>query len=375
MHFGLFSPPAPRSAPLRSLLVGVTLFVLAALLRLVSAWYPHCVERLYSLAVFPLIRESLGCLTALVGFSVGEMLLLVAAAVATILALHVVFQPVRWYLRLLSLLGGATLWAAAIYWSFLLVWGLNYSRQPLAVSTGLDVQPAPVEALVDLSRTLVEEANRSRLEVAEDASGVMRLARGVEGTLAAVDSGFAQVEASQPLLAGWCTRPKPLLLSPLAARLGITGIYSPFTGEANVNTTVPHPELPFAASHEIAHQRGFAREDEANYLGYLACRLHPHPDFRYSGLLAASVHAQNALYRARRSAFDNIEKMRSPGVRRDLAALRAWSDRYRGRASQVAERINDAYLKSQGEAAGVQSYGRVVDLLLAERRAAARAAR
>ena len=132
---------------------------------------------------------------------------------------------------------------------------------------------------------------------------------------------------------------------------------------------MPDPELPFAASHEIAHERGFAREDEANYLGYLACRLHPHPDFRYSGLLAASVYAQNALYRADRPAWDRIEKMRSAGVRRDLDALRAWSERHRGRASRAAERVNDAYLKSQGQAGGVQSYGRVVDLLLAERRA------
>ncbi len=327
-------------------------------------------ERLYSRALFPGLR-ALGCLSARVSFSVGEVLLLVFAAACAGLTVRTLRRPVPLRLRASSLFAGATLSAGIVYCAFLLVWGLNYARQPFGVSAGFDVRPAPVEELRELSRALVEETNQARLVVAEDASGVMHLGPGREASLGLAQAGFAEAELHQPLLGGGCARPKPLLLSPIAARLGITGIYWPFTGEPNVNTTVPDPELPFAASHEIAHERGFAREDEANYLGYLACRLSPHADFRYSGLLAASVYAQNALYQARRSAWDHIEKMRSPGVRRDLAALRAWSDRYRGRASKVAQRVNDAYLRSQGQAGGVQSYGRVVDLLLAERRAAA----
>ena len=350
-------------------MTGAALLGGAALLQLVASRHPDSVERLYSRALFPRLRDSFGCLTALVGFSVGEALFLVVVPAGILLTVQALRQPVRWRHRLLTLLGGAMLGTACVYWWFLLVWGLNYSRQPFGVSARLDVRPSSVGALVDLSRTLVEEANRSRSEVGEDESGVMRLSRSLEGTLAAVEAGFAVAQERQPLLAGRCTRPKPLLLSPVVAYLGITGIYWPFTAEPNVNTTVPHPELPFAASHEIAHERGFAREDEASYLGYLACRLHPHPDFRYSGLLAASVYAQNALYRADRPAWEHIEKMRSAGVRKDLEALRAWSERHQGRASRAAERVNDAYLKSQGQAGGIQSYGRVVDLLLAERRA------
>jgi hypothetical protein len=155
--------------------------------------------------------------------------------------------------------------------------------------------------------------------------------------------------------------------------LGLTGIYSPFTSEANVNVDVPAPELPFSASHETAHQRGFAREDEANFAGYLACRLHPDRDFRYAGLLAASVHASNALYAVDRAAARDVEAGRSPAVRRDLEALRAWAARHEGPVARAAEKVNDAYLKSQGAADGVRSYGRMVDLLLAERRAEERA--
>ena len=327
-------------------------------------------ERLYSRAFFPAVQSAVGCLAGQVAFSVGEFLLIAIVAAFPVLVIRTLTKPLSFLQRFLSLLAGATLFSGVVYWAFLLLWGLNYGRQPFGASAGLDTTPASVDELETLSRILVQEADRERLHVGEDEAGVMRLAGGRAGALGRAALGFVEAERLYPFLAGRCARPKPLLLSPVASRLGVTGIYLPFSGEANVNDTVPDPDLPFAASHEIAHQRGFAREDEANYLGYLACRLHPDPDFRYSGLLSASVYVQSALYRVRRAAAANIEKIRSPGVRRDLLALQAWSDRYRGPAREAAERVNDAYLKTQGQAAGVRSYGRVVDLLIAERRSA-----
>ena len=358
------SPPYPP----RLLAAGGILLSLGAGLQLGSAGQPELVERVYSRSIFPVVQSAVGCLTGRVAFSVGELFLLALVAVSVVLAVQTLTKGVPFLRRLLSLFAGATLLAGVLYWAFLLLWGLNYGREPFGISAGLDTTPASLDELEKLSRTLVQEANHERERVAEDAAGVMRLDAGQAATLERAVLGFAEAERRYPFLAGCRARPKPLLLSPLASRLGITGIYLPFSGEANVNDTVPDPDLPFAASHEIAHQRGFAREDEANYLGYLACRLHPDADFRYSGLLSASVYVQEALYRARRTAAAVIEKIRSPGVLRDLLALRAWSDRYRGPAREAAERVNDAYLKTQGQTAGVQSYGRVVDLLVAERR-------
>jgi hypothetical protein len=306
-----------------------------------------------------------------VAFGVGEILLLALSGVALGTGVRTLLRQGPLLRRLASLASGATLLAGVVYCGFLLLWGLNHAREPFGASAGLDTAPASPDELESLSRTLVEETNGERALVLEDPAGVMRLARGRTEALGRAALGFDEAVRLYPFLAGRCSRPKPLLLSAVASHLGITGIYLPFSGEANVNDTVPDADLPFAASHEIAHQRGFAREDEANYLGYLACRLHPDPDFRYSGLLNATVYVQHALIRVRRQAGADIEKIRSPGVRRDLLALQAWSDRYQGTARDAAERVNDTYLKAQGQAAGIQSYGRVVDLLVAERRARA----
>ena len=124
----------------------------------------------------------------------------------------------------------------------------------------------------------------------------------------------------------------------------------------------------FAASHELAHERGLAREDEANYAAAVACRMHPFPEFRYSGALLSSSYVQGALARVDRPAALTLEAKRGPGVRRDLRALAEWSRRYRSRLTEVSNRVNDTYLRSQGQELGVRSYGATVDLLLAERR-------
>ncbi len=289
----------PPSRALRTLGAGGLLLALGAVLQLASAAQPERVELLYSRSIFPAVQSAVGCLAGRVAFSVGELLLLASVALSLVLAVRTLAQPVPFLHRFLSLLGGSALLAGVAYCAFLLLWGLNYGREPFGASAGLDTAPASVDELESLSQALAQEADRERALVAEDEAGVMRLGTGETAALERAALGFGEAERLYPFLAGACSRPKPLLLSSLASRLGITGIYLPYSGEANVNRTVPAPDLPFAACHEIAHQRGFAREDEANYLGYLACRLHPDADFRYSALLNASVYVQHALYRVR----------------------------------------------------------------------------
>lgn len=254
------------------------------------------------------------------------------------------------------------------YASFLLLWGLNYQRLPFAATAGFDTSPATVPELSQVTEALVASANGLRAPLSEDERGVMRLGDKTEA-LARTEAGFRAAARLNPALDGPAARPKAILSSPVFSRLGISGIYFPFTAEANVNADVPAPEMPFSASHEVAHLRGFAREDEASYLGYLACRLHPDPDFRYSGALVASLYASQALAAVDPEGSRRLERQRSAAVRRDVEAIRAWVERHRGPAMAMSERVNNAYLRSQGQKEGVRSYGRMVDLLIAERRA------
>jgi hypothetical protein len=354
---------------------GLALFGVGLATQGLASRHPAVVESLYSRALYPPLADLLGFLTAGLPFSLAEAGL--AGLLLGLFLLLLRFARGIWRKRSIPwgalgrFAGRAFVAAGAAYLSFLLLWGLNYQRQPFGTIAGLDTAPAALPELVALGRELVESANRLRVGVGEDERGVMRLKDGTAGARARTEAGFRRAAVLYPTLAGCCARPKPVLASSLLARLGITGIYSPFTGEPNLNTTVPDPEVPFCASHEMAHQRGFAREDEANYLGYLACRLHPDPDFRYSGALAASIYTLHALHQADPGALARIQALHSPPVRRDLEALAAWVARYQGPLQRASERVNDVYLRTQGQREGARSYGRMVDLLLAERRARA----
>ena len=258
--------------------------------------------------------------------------------------------------------------AGAGYALFLLTWGLNYQRLSFARSAGLQVRLSDRAELASLSASLIEAANALREGLPEDEHGAMRLADGARGALTRTAPGVAALMKRYPWLPGSDIRPKAPWTSPLLAHLGIGGFYSPLVAEPHVNTEMSPSEVPFSAAHEVAHQLGFAREDEANYLGYLVCRLHPDADFRYSGVFVASRHVQRALGLVDRAEARTLDARRSPAVKRDIAALAAWVARYRGPAMTAFNRVNDTHLRIQGQRDGARSYGRMVDLLLAERR-------
>ncbi len=343
-------------------------------LHLAAAAQPGRVETLYSRGLFPPIARTLSAVSSRVPFPVAEPLLVLALAAAATLAIRRLWRlrSRRFWPALLEVLARTAFLAGVVDIAFLALWGLNYHRETLARSAALEIRTSSPAELEALAHDLVEEANALRVGLAEDSGGVFQLPAGPREAFARAAAGFEAARERLPFLQAPPARPKAALLSALLSGLAISGIYSPFTAEPLVNGEVPDPDLPFCAAHEAAHAAGFAREDEANYLASLTCRLHPDADFRYSGTMAASAYAMGALASVDRPSAKRLHGTRSAAVVRDLDALAAWSARHEGRVAEASRRVNDAYLKAQGTPDGVRSYGRFVDLLLAERRAAGR---
>jgi len=362
-----------RRPPLNRRLAGAGLALLvitAALLRLLAARNPEIVEHAYARSIYPRIAAILTSVTSWASFSLAEI-------IAVILILGGVVAAVRGTRRIRRSperrreLGDAfiriALGASAAYLAFLLLWGLNYQRQPLAASVGLTMAPARPGELAAVCEELIQESEKLREPLDEDRNGVVFVRRGISGALRSAALGYEAIDDEWPVVTGEPARAKHVLLSRALAYLGISGIFVPFTGEANVNTTLPEWTLPFVAAHEIAHQRGFAREDEANYLAYASCSRHPDPTTRYAAALEGSLFTLAALRVADPAAYQALQGRRGPKVKRDLDALEAWRRKYASRAGDVHHKVNDVYLRAQGQD-GVASYGRMVDLLLAERR-------
>ena len=378
------APPAPAApSPAetkRRLLTGwdiswLSLLPMGLVAAQVAARYPESIESRFSSSLYPQVSGALSRLSALLPISWAEWVVaaILLGLVAKVLTAFVFLSlrrrrlrdvAARWLIDGLSLVG-------LVYWVFLIVWGFNYYRLPLSQLAGLTPSPASQQELIAVCERLIGKANELRASCREDEGGVADFAYSqperLRSALEQATVGFTVAGQVYPFLRGDFSAPKAVAASEVLSYLGISGIYFPFTAEANINTTLPQPFLPFTMCHELAHQGGFAREDEANYIAYLTCRLHPDETFRYSGYLQASVYLWLAVE------GEEAERLRglfSPGVQRDLAAHREWRRRYATFLSAASSRINDAYLKANGQADGVRSYGRMIDLILSEQRAA-----
>jgi hypothetical protein len=327
------------------------------------------VERYYSRTVFPGIAYLLSLVNGLVGFSIAEFLIYVLVAALVGSLIYQTRELILRRKRLVALLGTDAL---ALFWVlgsltllFLLIWGLNYQREPLGTQLGLTSRNATDEQLKTISETIVNEVNSnytaSRSQPAADGSRPGQISRAEIYNL--IESAYQNA----PLLGASGGRygpPKPVYFSGLMSRLGLSGSYMPFTGEPNFNAAQPDFDLPYVIAHEKAHQRGVAREDEANFIAFLVCVNSTHPYLRYSGYLNA-LRVVGAFGSTDPDFYQALAARIGEGPRNDLRARAAFWARYEGPARGVAEKVNNTYLKSNRIASGTRSYSEDIVLIVA----------
>ncbi len=165
-------------------------------------------------------------------------------------------------------------------------------------------------------------------------------------------------------LSGHYPYPKPILNTWILSIQQTTGVYSPFTVEANYNRDIAYYDIPFTICHELSHFRGYMQEEEANFIGVLATIGADDLYFNYSGYVSAWVYAGNALARIDSTAFATLYARINARTRQDMLYNNAYWQQFEGKPAEAHEQLNDAYLKMQGQATGVRSYGHVTDLML-----------
>ena len=250
------------------------------------------------------------------------------------------------------------------------VYGLNYYAGPLADDIRLEVAQYTLEELVEATEYYRDKANILSHQVNRDDEGNVKYAD--FDTLAErAGEGFRTLtyEYSYPIFAGSTLPVKELGWSDMYTSMGITGFTAGLTGEAAVNPQIPDVSLPFTISHEMAHRMCIAPERDANFAGFLACSVHSDVEFEYSAYFMAYRYCYNALASVNTQASAAATARVSNGVGellyRDLTYYNTFFSRRRdAAATNVANTVNDTYLKASGDASGVASYGQVCDLLV-----------
>lgn len=349
--------------------VGIATFVASRLLMR----EPGAAEAWYAQGLGPVIARPLSRLTGLIPFSLGEVLLLAYALWLAILAGRGVSAATRRGTRWRDVTAAGVRRtvrdAGIVIFLFYVLWGFNYARPTLETRLGWpawdDVGAAELSML---ARASVEAANAAYLELhgTEDAGAPTRI-EDPAALEAAVDGGWriAAERLDLPARIGArYGRVKRPLLSEGLARLGITGIYFPFTAEAHVVRALPGIGVPVTMGHEKAHQRGVSSEAEASFLGWLAAGNAADPVARYSAAVLAHRQLVAALAPVATAEARHIAGQRLPGVRRDLLDLAEYVNRYRGVARAVGTAVNDRYLRANRVPGGVRNYSHATRLLI-----------
>lgn len=255
--------------------------------------------------------------------------------------------------------------ASLFFSTFALNFGAGYHTSSVDKQLGLERKEVSAEQLHLTAEILVNEINKYTDNLTVNADGSTRMPYGYTTLSKKLVDAYNYVCDRHAFISRFPSRVKPVMLSEPWTYTHIAGVYTYFTGEANINTNFPDYTLPYTAAHEMAHQRGIAREDEANFVAFLVCIASDDEYIRYSGFLNLYEYVSNALYSADRDAYAEVRAKLDPKARVEMSAYSKFFDKYRENvAANVTQTVNNTYLTIQGTP-GTKSYGMVVDLAVA----------
>ena len=367
--------PASRAAKRRRAWGWLLPLALAVLMYFLLPLVPSFTEAVFSRGIFRWISCTVGFLISQIPVSLTEIVLLAIPALLLVLLIVAIVGSLRTrrkpsdqprFRSLLFALRTVAWSVSCLLFIYMLLHGANYYRLTAAELCDLSTdQTYTDEQVLHLCQDLAERASQEREGLAEDEEGCMKLSASLHDTLTHGGDGYDVIDNRYPFLHSTIVAAKPVLLSHLWSYTGMTGVYCPFLLETNINIDQPDFAVPFTAAHELAHIRGFAREDECNFFAALSCFEHPSADYRYSGYMMAYIYTYNELLRRDPALCEQADAHCSAAVRHDLAAQSDYWDAFEGGVQDLSQSLNDSFIESQGVEEGTGSYDRVVDLLLA----------
>lgn len=331
-----------------------------------SNWYSNC--------IYKRLVQVIGGISSLFPFSLSEILLYVLILVSVFKLVYTFINVIRYIFR--KMYNGCLYYlflfvryictlAITLLLCFTLTCGINYHRFPFSYYSDLEVKDYDVDTLTSLCYYLINNVNEYSTLVCRDEYNVFSLATTDYKYEAKLS--LERLSMIYPVLTGFYPNAKPIINSKLLSYSFITGIYTPFTIEANYNNDMPDINMPFTICHELSHLRGFMREDEANFLAYLACKESSCVEFNYSGYLNALTYVLSALRpNISSDEYSIIYSQIDKYAILDLTYDSVYWNKFYTPVEQIATAINDTYIKANGQHEGVISYGRVVDLMLAD---------
>jgi len=335
---------------------------LLVLLIVIFQSFPSLVEQHYSTQLFVQISILLRTITAWLPISIGDIIYLILIIQVLFWIYKFIQSLILKKINKIFLIHFFSTFIRTILWIFIvfnILWGLNYSRLGIAHQLKIDKQTYSKEEVKELVCSLIDKVNTTRKLIGNDTLPNLNFKNIFQESAQLYNT----IDSVYPFLNYRTPSIKKSLLSSVSHYVGFTGYYNPFTGEAQLSTHVPTIIVPYVTCHEIAHQLGYASEDDANFVGYLACSKSKNLYFQYSVYLDLHKYAAMELF-----LMDTNEThgwQLDSLVRKDLRNIRLFFNQQQNEISPLMNQIYAQYLKANHQSKGLSSYNDVVGLLIA----------
>lgn len=322
---------------------------------------PAFIERYYSNGIYPYISWFLRKLLGWIPYSVGDILL----AILVLLLLRFIFLLIKnKFKNLLPKITHFVAFLSIIYFCFYLFWGLNYYREPLAKNLGYEQNKYTTNQLVKSAKFIVKELNYYHHKITGNDTLKVKSTYSTDDLYKLSLKGYKNLESDFPQLSYQTSSVKSSLMSLLQSYNGTSGYLNPLTGEAQVNDKIPKTSFPTTACHEMAHQIGFAAENEANFVGFLAANYNDDIYFKYASFRMAFGYSISEVRKRNPELSAQLWRTVNKGVIKDFNASYAFWHQYKNPFEPLVKKGYNAYLKANKQAKGTDSYNYVVDLLI-----------
>jgi hypothetical protein len=323
------------------------------------------IEENFSTNIYPMVSRIQRAILGWIPFSLGDIFygfLVVVILFKTGQLIKAIFKKKVNRQFLLSGLRQLIFFYLFVYVFFYGLWGLNYNRQGITYQLGLEIKPYTQADIDTVTIILHQRLNSFATTVNEkqrDSFNRKKLLfeKAAEAYLFASEKYSFLDYTPQSL--------KPSLFSYLGNYFGFQGYYNPFSGEGQVNTMIPRTLEPFVTVHEIAHQIGYAKENEANFVAFIACRNYPSVVYRYSMYFDMYRYAIRELHSRDSMLAKKYQEGLHPQVKKDYKELKDFFMRNKNPIEPIIMNLYGSYLKANHQPEGKKTYNQVVAFLIA----------
>ena len=322
--------------------------------------YPAGIEKYYSNGVYPFISKFFRYLFGWVPFSVGDILYFILIFLA---ARYLIVNRRRIRHQAKSFLRNVVMVLSVAYYTFHLLWGFNYYRQPIFEKMKLAETHTDQELLSFVDR-LINKTNTIQFEITGDSTKAVKIPYTQKEIFEKTLQGYEDLENQFPFLGYERPSIKKSLFSTVLSYMGYGGYLNPFTLEGQVNAKLPNYRFPVVSGHEIGHQLGYSAENETNLIGYLVTANNEDIYFKYAAYSYALGYCLGDIQRRDEVVFNELYVKLNVGIKENYKEMNSFWMAYENPMEPLFKSVFNTFLKANSQEEGIKSYNSVVSLFV-----------